>query len=68
MNERYLRISNDKLSLPENCLSPDVIAIIYLLPPNIGITDVESINIMAVKCRQSHCSVNNCRYQNETSL
>jgi len=66
MGERDLLVPITSLPEFPNCSSPEVIAIIYSMGPNIP---MEEAKIIDVKCRKNYqCPIKKCRYQNLTSL
>lgn len=65
MNERYLNIPDQDLSLPPNCPSSEVIAVIYLIEPGDTIKEAQ---IQAIKCRNVQCSLTDCQYKNIVSF
>ncbi|MFA6007623.1 MAG: hypothetical protein WC784_03170 [Candidatus Shapirobacteria bacterium] len=59
MTEHFLKIPNQDLSLPKNCFSSEVIAVVYLRIPK-----VEKSFIFDIKCRNSNqCPIKTCQYQ-----
>jgi hypothetical protein len=66
MTEAYSpKISDTNLSLPSACLFPDVRAVIYLIKPG---DSVENAVVFDVKCKNSRCLIDNCRYKRVVSL